>query len=591
MSHPIEITPEKLALVPTELLTSETSVDYRELRQAFLARLDSTEDEELGPPLHFLACSCEFILQIDKTEVFLPVMSDFDSEGKLFPVTPAPEHWTIGSYEALGSILHATHNPALLARFGDLIVTQLKSGKLCASAAAKAVEGYQKLTICYLEHPTQSILSSHYCQRALQLAKNYGLSAKVRDLLVFATSVVADSQCHPQTRIEYARAIRKGARVKDSSVISSLLEIVEYYKKLDEWQRARVCLKEARRHAGGAQISTLLVEEARLYELEASARSAKLAKVGLLKFAIDLYRKAGKCDVDIDRIHRKVLELERLSTSEFMTFKAEQTFDLSVFLEGQDRLTSFRGCLLHLAKLLYQMLPTEADSRKEAEDNLNRFLGLSLFGRIVVDFKGRQTTAEHQTKEERVTAESFEQATHKMGVLAQIIVAPLLKRAYRRFRPEAADVVPIVMGDHIPDHQKRQWLFALLLGIQGHYTVAGPLLAPLIENFFRETVEAAGGIVSSISEDGVQDVYPLEHLLRVEADRLRTKLGEVVFFVATAAFFRSGWNYRNKTAHGLCTDGNVAGTESIFMVGFGVLICLLPVVEDLIRKHGSSESD
>lgn len=572
-----DLTPDSINLEPREVFSREGPTDYRQLESTFKGLIDNPDSTEtLRRGYHFLYFACQMVLKPSSDRPFEPVMVWHGEEGVPTRSTPGPENWSEQSYLAIETTARLIENRALHARLCDLISLQVKAPRLKAELAKSAADSY--LDLLQLGSPSDdwkvALILATYARRCLQLASKYNATKVMLGVQNWLRDKVLNGNLDDNEFLKIIQAVREGQNKKVPEALPYLEKLASTLTRDGRFYRARQCLEEAATNSSQSEAFQYYRQIATLFETESTKKDGAILKVKWLNDALTYLRRAGNQASEIERIHRKILELQEGLRSELLYFEESIPFDLGPWLDKIEAIKDFPASLGFVASELIDSLPTKEDCIEAARARLNDSPLTALMPTQYINLEGRQILKTPGNPEDRLKVETFKLATMQMGFAAECLLRPLLERAYLNHRPELQDVYSFLTG-RSPKGQNMQWSKALWLGLKGEYDQAGPLIAPLIENFLRSLAYSKGAIVSGLDDDGVQDAFTLEKLLRQEAQLLENLLGKNLFFTLTAAFYRSGWNYRNRSAHGLLTDKEASGAESVFMLGLGLLLMVL----------------
>lgn len=111
------------------------------------------------------------------------------------------------------------------------------------------------------------------------------------------------------------------------------------------------------------------------------------------------------------------------------------------------------------------------------------------------------------------------------------------------------------------------WAKALYSGFNNDYIVSTQLLTPLLENFIRELLKQHE-LITSVSNNGIENEVALGNLLQGDENQstLVDFFGENLLFELKALLTeKSGFNLRNKVAHGLINQNELMSEGPIYL--------------------------
>jgi hypothetical protein len=98
------------------------------------------------------------------------------------------------------------------------------------------------------------------------------------------------------------------------------------------------------------------------------------------------------------------------------------------------------------------------------------------------------------------------------------------------------------------------------------------ILAPQVENLFRELAQNCGGSVTTIDKDGTGQVKLLKSIFET-TELLECYNPDILFLFRALLIERACGNIRNDIAHGLLDENDIEG--SVYSYFFGALIKLI----------------
>lgn len=589
----ITISPEEFAAASQELTAAQPGADLLQLRD-WLQELSRGEPtSSLTKVCFLLSEACWFRFNISakpKESTFGAWLTRPDSLGNPVPLSPEPFNWSEATYNALFDFAATVNQPVLKARLYDLCHCCLSERKQSYRAAQEAARAYVALLQLkpessdldydhYLTHLERALFLHDRTQRE-QLAQTVEPLLSTSTPLWFKDGLIKVYQSRYKERsISLASALRPCI---DTEIAAGHLEqaITATYTLVDLY-------------SDGEEKRAALLLLAQLKEKHADQHHMKLGQASLLKEVMNVLRKAGNCDEETARVHRKLIRAQEAGASEFIRISASDTVDMTPYI---DKLAEFSTPFASLAQIMVwftNSLPNEQSCWESAKRTPQQHLIDSIFPPVACDWRARQAAPSPQTPEEMHRLRTFQRAGQQMEFAAQLFINPMLVRTLKRFHLESSDVMAAVGTTFVQDAQRLQWFNAFRLAFAGEFAIAGPLLASLIENGLRAYVEADDDdnkISTALDDDGVQDSLVLDTILERFGADLEAKLGVNTFFSLKVAFSRIGWNYRNNAAHGLMPDSMVYSHRSSCIVGLALRLCMLPIIDELLRPATVDET-
>jgi hypothetical protein len=238
---------------------------------------------------------------------------------------------------------------------------------------------------------------------------------------------------------------------------------------------------------------------------------------------------------------------------------------------------------LHILALSGQP-PKVSQLRKEVEELAGRTPLKSLIPKVVVDGDGRKLGQRgpldpSDPKYNRsLEIEMCEHATFYRRVHIAGIVDPMRRQILREHRITERSLAAVLgLNPFVPGDRKLLFARGLYAGFHGDSLIATHLLVPQLENSLRKLLADAGLPVSSMSSEGVEELFGIEVLLRHPV--LGQMLGEdALFDLRSLLVERTSSNLRHGFAHGLMSDSDFFSTDCMYLWWLALRLCMLPVI-------------
>lgn len=117
----------------------------------------------------------------------------------------------------------------------------------------------------------------------------------------------------------------------------------------------------------------------------------------------------------------------------------------------------------------------------------------------------------------------------------------------------------------IPVGRERIILKAIYEGLKGNIYLALHVLAPQLENIFRNIAESVGGIVITLEDDGTSQKKALSSIFDLP-ELLECYDNDILFLFRGLLNEKAGSNIRNEIAHGVMSEGAGNSGTSIFLL-------------------------
>lgn len=335
--------------------------------------------------------------------------------------------------------------------------------------------------------------------------------------------------------------------------------------------------------AGDAvQAKQARLNEAEGYVSHAEAGSANaMFAAHWMKVGLGALRRAGADRARTVAIHERLLELQQTATTELKQFSQE--IDVRELHEHVMRTVSgksFEEALFGLARL--DTLAKPARIRDLVLEQARRFplsgsmpLELMNSDGLTIDRRGSLLDGSEDERAVALQHASFEHASRwDFFVRGEVMVPRAAQTIYNEHHPTEHDVARYVVGHpFIPDGIYVSVIRGLQCGFEGDWLAAGAYLIPRMEALVRHWLRMRGVVTSGVAADGFQAERTLTQLL--ELPQANDILGEALLFELKCHLTEKwGFDLRNKYAHGLALDVEVAsrGTLSLWWLLWRVLL-------------------
>jgi hypothetical protein len=312
-----------------------------------------------------------------------------------------------------------------------------------------------------------------------------------------------------------------------------------------------------------------------------------------MKVGLESLRQAGADAARIAAIHERVLELQLASTAKLRTISQE--LDVRPI---HDRVMScvsgktFEQALFGLARMddlarpeQIRKMVLEQAQRSPLSSSISHEL-MNIHGHTI----GRRGSLLDGSEEERETAlqlACFEHAGRWDLTLRGDVMVPRAAQAiYNEHHPTESDVARYIVGHpFVPETIQVSVIRGLCHGFEGDWLAAGAYLIPRMEALVRHWLQRKGVVTSAVGSDGFQAERPLTELFKLP--EAREYFDERLLFELRCHLTEKwGFDLRNKYAHGLAPDGEVASSETLSLWWLLWRVLLTP----LLARETAAES-
>ena len=514
-----------------------------------------------------------------------------------------PDDLTREHLEVLESLTLKITDPELLSRVLDVLWIRQRKYQM----AQQAVEAYLGSASNLLaQHP---VPAAERLERALQLSATLGkqgdLFAKVsryaEDTL---RSLSPDDSPYLPHRI-MDLLLRFGIGNAAVWVADAEARAAQAERQRDlYWARAFWELKAVWDHRLGdneaEERSRIAIAETYVQEVEAEASSDNpsfFSAALSLQQAIEAYRLIPNTAKRQRELHRRLLELQKKSTSELQTITHE--VDLSEpaeYARTSVQGKSLRDALFHLALLPAQ--PNYPRIRKRVEERIVKHPLLFIFSGMNLDSEGRvaanrpsMLTDDQNAIEGAKLAEIYGEMNREREMRVIGLIEPTRHQILLENNVRPQDIASVIrFSPFVPENHIYQITDGLYYGLTSEFLASAHILIPQIENSVRYVLNHHGVITSTLSSEGIQENMNLNRLLYLQ--QTREIFGEEnVFDMRGLLVEKVGPNLRNEVSHGMMSDGHFfRGREAIYLWWLVLRLCLVPVLISEQAQDGATES-
>ena len=469
--------------------------------------------------------------------------------------------------QALNEALPSLSDAELRARIADVIWLRLRDH----NAGRLAVEAYLE-SASRLEDPEKWTAAADRITRALQVAASLGRKAGCyRKVIEHIENVLAkykgeDPLFLSVTLMEllldygegdpgtYAPLALKLAQRSDAAG--------DYYRARMRWEIAARWFNRAKDDAGERDCRRRFAETFVREAERAVAGDSPSYTMGAhhLQGAIAAYRRVSDTRARVEELHHLLLTYQERSVRELKPIGA--SIDISEMVDVAVR--SVRGKSLQDALIAFALVassPRVDDLKKRVEESVARFPLQHLFQHVLLSEKGKVTAKKagvsrgEQGDEDALRQQMFEDAKQHQALVAQGAIEPCRHALNEEHRFTRATFTMLGLASPlVPPGREDIWARGLMAGMSGDYLVAAHILVPQIEHGVRWLLQQRGMITSGLDQDGIQEEFDLNRILRSSdhVAALEAALGrDAVFDLRGLLVERTGSNLRNMVAHGL----------------------------------------
>lgn len=280
--------------------------------------------------------------------------------------------------------------------------------------------------------------------------------------------------------------------------------------------------------------------------------------VAYLEKAVNIYRNNGYKE-EADETQRKLVlvqkEIPKLMIPVSVSIASKYYEDTMNNFEG----LSFKESIIRLVQ--YTNFPSKDDLRKDVLKGHDEFFSQRLFGNNIVNGNGQVMKKippldwnDPEKDENLLEMHMHRSVFEKECYFGETYLRWGIEKINQNFQYEQDDLKFLTYANPIvPDGREGIFTIAVYWGLQGKYYEALHILAPQAENLFRNIARAAGGITSTLKDDGTSEEKVLKTIFSMQ--ELTDCYDENILFLFKGLLNeQAGANIRNLIAHGLMEE-------------------------------------
>ena len=321
------------------------------------------------------------------------------------------------------------------------------------------------------------------------------------------------------------------------------------------------CLFKLKRKEDAIKNNNLLAD----YYLEFAEKIFKkdiqgaLRAVNFYQKGIMLYRNNGESD-KADAAHKRLVEIQKEIPKIMVPFSVELDIkgvidNLKANMEG----LSFEECVIRLTQMF--VFEKQEDIKKRVIEEFKDNPISHLFGKSLINAQGQTVLALHpldihdpEKDPKLMELHMYQNALEKQKVAGDIWVKNALIIIRDKFVIDKSMVEFLVKDNPIiPDGRERIFQSGLYMFLNGDYYEALHILAPQVENLFRNIAREVGGLTVTLEKDGSSMEKVLSSILSLP-DLVDCYDNDILFTFRGLLNEQAGANIRNEIAHGIISE-------------------------------------
>ena len=321
------------------------------------------------------------------------------------------------------------------------------------------------------------------------------------------------------------------------------------------------CLFKLKRKEDAIKNNNLLAD----YYLEFAEKIFKkdiqgaLRAVNFYQKGIMLYRNNGESD-KADASHKRLVEIQKEIPKIMVPFSVELDIkgvidNLKANMEG----LSFEECVIRLTQMF--VFEKQEDIKKRVIEEFKDNPISHLFGKSLINAQGQTVLALHpldihdpEKDPKLMELHMYQNALEKQKVAGDIWVKNALIIIRDKFVIDKSMVEFLVKDNPIiPDGRERIFQSGLYMFLNGDYYEALHILAPQVENLFRNIAREVGGLTVTLEKDGSSMEKVLSSILSLP-ELVDCYDNDILFTFRGLLNEQAGANIRNEIAHGIISE-------------------------------------
>ena len=321
------------------------------------------------------------------------------------------------------------------------------------------------------------------------------------------------------------------------------------------------CLFKLKRKEDAIKNNNLLAD----YYLEFAEKIFKkdiqgaLRAVNFYQKGIMLYRNNGESD-KADAAHKRLVEIQKEIPKIMVPFSVELDIKGVIDnLKANMEVLSFEECVIRLTQMF--VFEKQEDIKKRVIEEFKDNPISHLFGKSLINAQGQTVLALHpldihdpEKDPKLMELHMYQNALEKQKVAGDIWVKNALIIIRDKFVIDKYMVEFLVKDNPIiPDGRERIFQSGLYMFLNGDYYEALHILAPQVENLFRNIAREVGGLTVTLEKDGSSMEKVLSSILSLP-ELVDCYDNDILFTFRGLLNEQAGANIRNEIAHGIISE-------------------------------------
>ncbi len=305
-----------------------------------------------------------------------------------------------------------------------------------------------------------------------------------------------------------------------------------------------------------------------------------LNKVSYFQKAIHNYNEAGEKEKAKETM--KKLEGTQKNIDKYMATIKSKTFDCSQIINEIKKMMeglNFEEAIVLLA--LCTKFHKKEDIRNNVLQNVKSTIGMWLFPEKILDKEGKTLIElpgldfDNPEKDEKVLELYMFREALEIQEREGFILSIVLNEIINKYNFEKEDIRFLVRDNVIiPKGREDIILKGIYWGLKGDYYTSLHILAPQMENLFRNLAKESGGVTFTLEKNNTSKVKVLSTVF--EIDELKECYDENILFMFRGLLNeQSGANIRNDIGHGIMDEEQANSNMGKYFLSAVIKLCYL----------------
>lgn len=289
-------------------------------------------------------------------------------------------------------------------------------------------------------------------------------------------------------------------------------------------------------------------------DIQGALRSVHFYQKGIM-----IYRNNGEVH-KAEVAHKRLVEIQKEIPKIMVPFSIELDIkgvidNLKVNMEG----LSFEECVMRLTQML--VFEKQEDIKKRVIEEFKDSPTSHLFGKSLINAQGQTVLALHpldihepEKDPKLMELHMYQNALEKQKIIGDIWAKNALSMIRDKFAIDKSMVEFLVKDNPIiPNGRERIFQSGIYMFLNGDYYEALHILAPQVENLFRNIAREVGGVTVTLEKDGSSMEKVLSSILSLP-ELVDCYDNDILFTFRGLLNEQAGANIRNEIAHGIISE-------------------------------------